>query len=65
MEDSYVKAKSAARTQMMIQAQSDKDAFVRKMKNGFGDVLVKELEMNKRPTWFKRFWRRLIKVLGG
>ena len=65
MEDKYVKAKTAARKQMMLQVENDKAMFIRKMKNGLGDVLVKEIDKNKQPMLLKQFWYRLLKVLGG
>jgi len=65
MGDRYSEAKEASREQMMRQADGDKQLFIRKMRNGLGDVLIKEIDKNKRPMYLKRFWRRFIKVLGG
>lgn len=62
--DQYERAKQASRTAMMSQAEMEKRAFAKQLKQGLGEQLTAELENIKPPTRRKRLWNKIKHVLG-
>lgn len=63
MNDQYENAKSAARAQMMREADESKRALIREIKEGLGKQITEELEKEvvKPKT---SIFNKIIKVLG-
>lgn len=64
MKDRYTDAKNASRAQMMREAEANKMAIIRSVKQGFGEKMVEELTKTNAPSKWKLFWNKVTKVLG-
>lgn len=64
MKDKYEDSKEATRRQMAREADANKMALIREIKNGLGKQLTAEIEKIKPPTKKKQFFKNIKKVLG-
>ena len=64
MKDRYEEMKENTRNQIHRELDSEKRAFIKDVKSGFGNIMKEELVNIKPPSKLKLLYRRIMKVIG-